>query len=87
MPTNETTQRYVTHHVALLLWSIVTALTLLAVVCIYKPPQDWTNASLIITTLKDLALLIAGGWLALLRSDSPDRAPATLTAASKEESK
>jgi len=68
---------FVTKHVAILLWSIVAALTGLAVVCIFKPPQDWTNVTAIVDALKNLAFMVAGGWLALLRNDSHASAAST----------
>lgn len=60
------TVKMVTSHVALILWTVVIALTSLGAVCIFKPPQEWTLLSTVVGALKELAFMIAGGWLALL---------------------
>ena len=66
VPTEQDTLKLVTTHVVVILWTVVLALTAIGAVCIFKPPQEWTLLSTVVGVLKDLAFMIAGGWLALL---------------------
>lgn len=66
MASDEGTIKLVTTHVALILWTTVVALAAIGFVCIFQPPQEWALLSTVVGALKELAFLIAGGWLALL---------------------
>lgn len=76
----EDTARIVTRHVALILSFCVLILGGIAATVTFYPPQDWNLLNSIVQALKELAFMIAGGWLALLRPPGSAPAPAPVVA-------